>query len=107
MFEPTSFDDFGEMVSSLKFSRAFMVKAPADKALRRRLIDFLSGAAAASDADFERVSSDMYAITWGNDPTALRDMVDQLLAHERADVNGDHPPVETGERSAFGRPLSR
>ena len=106
MFEPTSFDDFGEMVSSLKFSRAFMVKAPADKVLRRRLVDFLSGAAAASDADFERVSSDMYAITWGSDPTALREMVDQLLVNERVDVTGDDVQP-AAERSAFGRPLSR
>jgi len=124
MFEPESFDDFGDMVSSLRFGRAFVVKAPSERDLRRRLVDFLSGAAAASDAEFERVSSDMYALTWGNDPEALRDIVDQLLAQEasqnsdmtkpldvevdgpvngriKADVNGSL----ASERSAFGRPV--
>ncbi len=124
MFEPESFDDFGDMVSSLRFGRAFMVKAPPERDLRRRLVDFLSGAAAASDAEFERVSSDMYALTWGNDPEALRDIVDQLLAQEasqnsdmskpldvegeslvngqvKAAVNGSPP----SKHSAFGRPV--
>jgi len=124
LFEPESFDDFGDMVSSLRFGRAFMVKAPPERVLRRRLVDFLSGAAAASDAEFERVSSDMYALTWGNDPEALRDIVEQLLSQEasqnsdmsrpldvevespvngqvKAEVNGS----ATGEHSAFGRPV--
>lgn len=104
MFEPSSFDDFGEMVSSLRFGRAFMVKAPVDKALRRRLIDFLAGAAAASDAEFERISADMYALTWGNDPEALREMVEQLLAAEKVDTS-DPGPVLGGDVSPFGRPV--
>lgn len=106
MFEPSSFDDFGEMVSSLRFGRAFMVKAPEDRALRRRLVDFLAGAAAASDADFERISADMYALTWGNDPEALRDMVDRLLEAEKAETADPGPVLGGGDQtSPFGRPV--
>lgn len=101
MFEPETFEDFGEMVTSLRFGRAFVVKAPADKVLRRRLIDFLSGAAAASDADFERVSTDMYALTWGNDPTGLREIVENITRSAQAE---DQPHGSDG-RSAFGRPV--
>lgn len=100
MFEPETFDDFGEMVSCLRFGKAFVVKAPPDKALRRRLIDFLSGAAAASDADFERVSTDMYALTWGNDPTGLREIVEKITQAAESDAHADRPG-----RSAFGRPV--
>ncbi len=100
MFEPETFDDFGEMVASLRFGRAFVVKAPPDKMLRRRLVDFLSGAAAASDAEFERVSTDMYALTWGNDPTALREIVDSITR-----ASGDESSDPTA-KSAFGRPVA-
>ncbi len=99
MFEPHTFDDFGEMVASLRFGRAFVVKAPADRALRRRLVDFLSGAAAASDAEFERVSTDVYALTWGNDPTALREIVDGITR-----ASGDNSS-RLSSRSMFSRPV--
>lgn len=48
----------------------------------------------------------MYALTWGNDPEALRDMVDRLLEAEKAETADPGPVLGGGdETSPFGRPV--
>ena len=100
------------MLPLLSTSAWIFPNGPSPKTSTRRrpgyfVLNLSNSAAAASDADFERISADMYALTWGNDPEALRDMVDRLLEAEKAETADPGPVLGGGgdETSPFGRPV--